>query len=520
MNSKTGKRFSGVPLILSLAILTCLGVRAQVAYGPRYEQEHDWTNNGYVVISNEQEGVLIALADSDSGSKKYPISLKLLNARLEKVWEDTVRVPHRYFLKSYFYGEKKTYLMFQNDNRDKVMVLRIDALNHKIDEFESKEIAKLDITEFEVLKNTVVIGGYFDNRPVVFAYDLEQNQVRTLRNLYQNNSKLAEVKLNKDSVTFNVLATVRDARREQTIMVNTYDYAGNAIRDYQLIKKPDYQLVNGFSSSINSIEQVVVGIYAYKTSHAASGIYVNHIDRTGRQTMNYYNFGALPRFLDYMGERQAKKQRKRALSMKKAGKELRYKSELMPRELIEKDDKFVFTGEFYRVHTPIRTNNELNQWDWWNRRRFDNLYGPSGNFNNNREREKNNHFTHAYMLVMNQDGSILWDDSMEIDVKTSGIPHKLGRFQWMGEKGAYAYYHNGELFLKLMDGSGENEMSTSELALKNEGDKIRVEKEAGLGSVRWYGNHFLVYGIHHIRPKDRSKPLRKVFFINKVSCEF
>lgn len=515
MKSKTGKRFSGLPLILSLAMLTCPGVWAQVTYGPRYEQEHDWTNDDYLVVSNEQEGVLIARADSDSGTKKYPISLKLLNARLEKVWEDTVRVPHRYFLKSYFYGEKKTYLMLQNDNSDKVMVLRIDALNHKIDEFESKEIARLDITEFEVLKNTAVIGGYFDNRPVVFAYDLEQNQVRTLRNVYQNNSKLAEVKVNKDSVTFNVLASVRDARRERTIMVNTYDYAGNAIRDYQLIKKPGYQLLNGFSSSINNIEQVVVGIYAYKTSHAASGIYINHIDRRGRQTMNYYNFAELPHFLDYMGERQAKKQRKRALAMKKSGKEQRYKSELMPRELIENGDKLVFTGEFYRVYTPITTNNQLNQWDWWNRRRFDNLYGP-----NNREREKNNDFTHAYMLVMNQDGSILWDDSMEIDIKTSGIPDKPGRFQWMGEKGAYAYYHDEELFLKLMDGSGENEMSTSELALKNEGDKIRVEKEAGPGTVRWYGNHFLVYGIHHIRPKERSKPLRKVFFINKVSYKF
>ena len=207
--------------------------------------------------------------------------------------------------------------------------------------------------------------------------------------------------------------------------------------------------------------------------------------------------------------------------MKKAGKEQRYKSELMPRELIEKDDKLVFTGEFYRTYSKINTNNNgFNQWDWWNRQRFNDFYGPSGNFNNNREREKSNDFTHAYMLVMNQDGSILWDDSMEIDVKTSGTPDKLGRFQWMGEKGAYAYYHNEELFLKRMDGSGENEMSTSELALKNEGDKIRVEKESGLGTVRWYGNHFLVYGIHHIRPKDCSKPLRKVFFINKVSIEF
>jgi len=506
--------------LLSLLLLVfCLSVQGQVEYGPRYEQAHDWLNNSYLVISNETEGVMIAQADFDAGSKKYPIALKLLNTDLEKVWEDTVRIPQRFFLKGYFYSQKKTYLMLQNNNLDKLMVLRIDALNDKVDVFESKEIAELSITEFEVLKNTAIIGGYFEDRPVVFAYDLEEDKVRTLENVYQNNSELVEVKINKDSVTFNVLASVRDRddNKERTIQVNTYDYAGNSVRDYKLIKKPQYELLSGLSSSINDIEQVVVGIYAYKTDHTVSGIYVNHIDRTGTQTMNYYNFGELPKFFDYMGEKRARKQKDKAASMKRVGKEHRYKAEVMPRELIEKDGKLVFAGEFFKLYTQGTRSTGYNRSALRNNRTLSDFYNDYGSFYAPNSVPRDNDFTHSYMLVMNMDGSIVWDDFMEIDVEISSNLEELGKFQWLGDKGAYMYYHDEELFMKVMDGSDENEMLTSELALKNEGDEIRVERSATLGSVRWYDNHFLVYGIHHIKPADRNETNRKVFFINKVS---
>ena len=505
-------------LTLLLTLFITALAQAQVEYGPRYEQPHDWLNNSYLVISNEKDGVMLVQADFDAGMREYPIAMKLLNSDLEKVWEDTVLVRNRFFLKGYFYSEQKTYLMLQNNNRDKVRVLRIDALNNKIDKFESKKIAELHITEFEVVKNTAIIGGYFEDRPVVFAYDLEQDKVRTLQNVYQNQSELVEVKINKDSLTFNVLATVRDENRQRTIMVNTYDYAGNAIRDYTIKTKPFYELVNGVSSSINDIEQVVVGVYGYKTDHTVSGIYVNHVGRSGEQTMTYHNFGDLPKFLDYLGEKRAKKQRDKAASLKSAGKEHRYRAEVLPRELIEIDDKLVFTGEFFKLYSQNINAANANRYNRLPGNRVSDLYDAYGQFSTLGQAPRDNDFTHAYMLVMDQQGNLKWDDLMEIDVEISGTMQELGRFQWLGDKGAYMYYRDTELFMKLLDGSDENEMITSELELMEEGDEIRVEKDPTIGTVRWYDNHFLVYGVHHIKPDQRGESTRKVFFINKVSA--
>ncbi|MCE7993826.1 MAG: hypothetical protein HEP71_17700 [Roseivirga sp.] len=505
-------------LVLLGIILSCLA-QAQVEFGERYEQKHNWLKDNYLVISNDEQGVLLVQADYDGSSKKYPLFLSHLDTELKRVWSDTLDIPTRFFVKGYFYAEKRSYLLLQNTHQHSVKVLRVDTQKKELKEFDSKELAELNITEFEVVKNTAIIGGYFEERPVVFAYDLIQNKVRTLQNVYQNDSDLLEVKINKDSISFNVLASIKDENKDRAIVVNTYDYEGNPLRDYTIHTRPDYELINGVSSSINDISQVVVGMYGYKSNYAVSGLYVNYVDRTGTQTMNFYNFGELPRFLDYLGEKRANKQKAKALNMKKEGKELRYKASAMMRELIEKDGKLVFTGEFFKTYTQDNNVGRLNQYGRLNSyNNFNNLYNSYDQWQSNTTQVQESDVTHAYTLVLNQQGEIQWDNYMEIDENITGGMNEFGSFQWLGERAAYIYYHDKELFMKILDEAGESEMLTTSLELMDETDELRLEKDESLGTVRWYDNHYLVYGIQHVRSSDKSEPLRKVFFINKVSA--
>lgn len=514
------------PALLFLAILWSCLAQAQVEFGGRYEQEHDWLKDNYLVMSNAEEGLLLIQADYDASGKKYPLFLSQLNADLEKVWSDSLEIPTRFLVKGYFYAEKRSYLMLQNNDEHSVKILRVDAQKKELKEFDSKEIAELYITEFEVVKNTAIIGGYFDERPVVFAYDLIQNKVRTLQNVYQNDSELLEVKVNKDSLSFNVLASIKDKNKDRAIVVNTYDYEGNPLRDYTIHTQPDYELINGVSSSINDISQVVVGMYGYKSNYAVSGLYVNHVDRTGTQTMNFYNFGELPRFLDYLGEKRANKQKTKATNLKKEGKELRYKANAMMRELIEEDGKLIFTGEFFKTYTQDNSVGRLNQLGRQNNLNNLNNFNDFNNLYNNvdqwqssgRGQAREMDITHAYTLVVNEQGELQWDDYMKIDENITGAMNEFGSFQWLGDKAAYIYYYDKELFMKVLDEAGESEVLTTGLPLMEEGDELRVEKSGTLGTVPWYNNHYLVYGIQHVRPADRSLPLRKVFFINKVSA--
>lgn len=494
--------------LLLLGIVLSFLVQAQAEFGERFEQEYDWLQASYLVIPNNEEGVLLVQVDNDGTSNKHLLTLRHLNKNLKNVWEGTVEISQRFFVRGFFYAERRSYLLLQNTYQHSIKVLQVDTKKKEIKEFDSKEIAELDIREFEVVKNTAIIGGYFEERPVVFAYDLLHNKVRTLQNVYQNDSRLLEVKINKDSLSFNVLVSINDDNGDRAIVVNTYDFEGNSLRNYTIHTKPDYELINGLSSSINDISQVVVGLYGYKVNYAVSGLYVNYIDRTGTQTMNFYNFGELPRFLDYLGEKRANKQKTKALNMKKVGKELRYKGNAMMGALIEEDGKLVFSGEFFKTYTHDKNVGRLTE------------YG--GISTNNQEQERalkhpESDVTHAYVMVLNQQGEIQWDNYMEIDRNLIGVINEFGSFQWLGDKAAYIYYHDKELFMKVLDQSGKSEKLTTDLPLMEEGDEIRLEKEKSLGTTRWYDNHYLVYGLQYIRSADKSLPQRKVFFINKVS---
>ena len=529
-------------LISFLILLIPVLGSAQIEFDTRYEQEHDAQTLDYMVIPNEVQGLLVLQREFDS-AQDYPIIVKHLNNELEVQWEETLTIPQFFFVKGHRYTEEKTYLILQNQTRDVVKILRLDTEQKKIDQFETRDLLELDITHLEVLKNTVVMGGYFEDRPAVFAYDFEQKFMHTLQNVYQNRSELLDIKVNKDMVTFNVLASVWDDKRDRTVVVNTYDFAGNAVRDYELEVRPDYKLINAVSSSINDKAQVVVGLYGVKSRKMAAGIYINKIDRSGKQSMTYHNLGTLPNFFDYMGRRKAAKQRSKALSLQQAGKEQRYRTEMILRNIIEQDGKLIVTGEFHK-NAEIRLDDDRfmrrfdrpQRFDRFNRQNlFDPLHPlfqanpqsglnvkwntstPEGTF---LRLQQETHFTHAYALVIDQEGQLEWGDYMTVDETKVGWAGDMASFQWLGDdKGAYLYYHQRTLRAKLMDGSGAQEVLETPLSLKASSDELRHERGYTTGTDRWYGNNFVVYGVQHVRPKDKSEAVRTVFFINKLSAK-
>ena len=238
---------------ICLSVLIMSKLAAQVEHHARYETEHQWNNQDYMVISNEHKGVLLVKPLTPGTGKDATILFSHLNSELKETWTSLVDVPKRFFLKGYHYIDDVTYLLFQNRSTNHIIkIVAINPFEQTIEEYEPKQVVDLEIYEFEVLKNSAIIGGYYDDRPVVFAYDMKNDRVRTLANVYQNNSELLEVRINRDSLTFNVIATQLDDKRDRTILVNTYDYVGNSIRDYELQTAPDHQLLSAVSSSIHN----------------------------------------------------------------------------------------------------------------------------------------------------------------------------------------------------------------------------------------------------------------------------
>ena len=416
----------------------------------------------------------------------------------------------------YHYLKDKMFVMFQDyPVKKRIEILSLDYKTKVITHHKTNQIAELTLSEFEVIENTALLGGYFDLRPVVYAFDLQNDKVTALRGIYKNNSKLFEIKVNKDSVTFNVLVGELNKEKDQTVYVNTYDFQGNQIRDYRLETKIDYSLLDGVSSSINDITQVVVGNYGYKSQTLPSGIYINYVNRMGEQNIQYINYGELDSFLSYLKPSKAIKVKAKASESKAKGKEQRYKLLSLNRSLEEVDGKLVFLAEYFKPGSGNRVSSQ-------------NINGSSqGNYTRNNEVDAFGNFvqspvydfdfTHAYVLMLDLEGNVQWDDSFDMDYNLESRLDEHGRFQWVKEKEllVFAHYDDEEVIAKILNGENDNEVLRANLKVKEDHNK-RDELGSTVEMTRWYGDLFLVHGIQNVRVKDKSEVAKRVFFINAI----
>lgn len=506
-----------------------LKLSAQIEHLGRYEIEHNWDNLDYVVVSNEEKGVLIVQPQFKNNSKNYDIIFHQLDKDLNFKWADSLMVDKQLDLRGYHYVGSKTYLLFQNKQFNRLMkIVSINLDKKELVEFEPKSIVELDIQEFEIIKDHAIIGGYIEGRPAVFAYDLENDKVRTLSNVFQNNSELLEVKINSDSVTFNVLSTKENSFGDRTVVVNTYDFDGNLVRDYVLTTEKNHQLLTAISSSIYDKEQIIVGLFCVKSGTFPTGLFVNHVDKTGQQSMRFYNFGEFETFLDHNGERRAKKLKEKALAAKEKEKDWRYKTDVLFSEMEESQDKLIILAEFFKPWNMSTQNYMKYRQSYSNFNPILDPYSnqiqrlPNGNFNsfnniNNSGRISEFDFTHAFSFAIDLKGNILWDKSMEIDESLDGPLRPFGAFQWSGTDAYFAFYHDQELVAKHLNGD-QQERIVEELQLMQDDQKLRYEKEEFQGITGWYGNRFLVYGVQNVKGSD-DEGNRRVFFLNSVSIK-
>ncbi len=495
-------------------------IKAQVNHVARYESLHESRNGAYLVIPNEDKGLLLIKPIISSSTSDSKIEVAHLGLNLKEKWQGVLDMPSRFDLGGYYYDSNITYLLFQvrSDNRF-IRIVTIDTSKKEIKSFEPRQIIDLTIFEFDVINGSVVIGGYLGQRPAVYVYNMENGQVHTLSNVYQNDSELFEVRTNSDGVTFNVLVSQFDEKQDKTVQVSTYDYNGNMVRTYQLNTDPTYQLVSGMSSSIYDKSQVVVGLYSVNMNSNPSGFFINQVNKTGEQTMRYVNFGEFDTFLNHLGKKRSLRMKTKALAAKEMNKEWQYKIDVLPREMEEVNGRLVLFGEYFKPWN-VRTLGRKSKSAYAKLSRFNNPFLNPNSFNGAYRLHRMSTgigFKNGFALVLDQEGKILWDGAMDINESIYGGLVDLGSFQWHDGKAYYAYHHDDELRMKHLNKTESTQVNVSKLTLLSEEDMLSKGAESPLKTVGWYDNQFLVYGMQYVRPIDKSENTRKVFFINAIS---
>jgi hypothetical protein len=128
------------------------------------------------------------------------------------------------------------------------------------------------------------------------------------------------------------------------------------------------------------------------------------------------------------------------------------------------------------------------------------------------------HYTHAVVMGFNEDGTLLWDNSFEInDVKTFTL-EQFVKLEVLPDRLALMYLYENHIRTKIIkDDLVLEGKAVDPILTFNENDVVKDERTDKNKLEYWYNNYLYAYGVQDIVTNTAgSSSRRRVFFINKV----
>jgi hypothetical protein len=474
------------------------------------------TGRWEIPVSND-EGELFQVAKADSlglivyskilGKDKDQLEFIRLDTALQEVWRGYITIEKGLNIaitstrKTSFYG------ILRNPRFAGFILIDLNMVTGAYTTHVVKNAIPFAPTDFAATNGAVMIGGYFNYRPLVLHYSLALQKAKILPGFFNEPGELTQMKVAEDG-SIHVIVSAKNFERLKSLWIRNYSAEGDLIKTTVLESHEKRHLIFGRSIKMPNNEQVVAGVYGRNTEYSR-GIFIATINLFGEYTIRYYNFADLQNFFKYLRANQEKRIKRRIERRRVKGKSTKFNYRLMVQELISYQNQFVLLGEAFYPHYTYRTKST--QFGINNLRGYS-PYNTDFVFDGYQ-------YTHAIVIGFDASGKVQWDNSFEInDVKS----FKLEQFV----KIAPSKDHIGLLYLfenlirtKIIQGSEVLEGKSAD-EIKIFSDQGIVTKEDAKTSHLdyWYDHHFFASGVQTIRrSKERNDlPYKKVFFINKI----
>ncbi|MCK5207256.1 MAG: hypothetical protein KAQ79_04525 [Cyclobacteriaceae bacterium] len=465
----------------------------------------------FEVVSADESGIVLYREVRNRESRmerKYQVIL--IDSTLNKKWEKHYYIHLKYILRGFEYFGNYFYLLFQRNTESlkaDLFVLRID-LDTKISEtFLIEREYAMELTEFEVLGNTLFFGGYANNLPTIICYEFGKTQPKVLPGLFNERTQIQHLEIDDDLRILNVLVSFKTKDGRKSLSLKSFDETGDIIKNINLQPSDEHSLLFGRTVKLDRNAELIVGTYTRKRSDMSRGIFLARISQEGDQIINYYNYADLKNFFSYMKARRQKRVEERIKRRKVKGKKNKFNYRLLVHEVVELDGKFIMVGEaFYPKYSQSSYYGGYSSY-------YGNSYGTAF---------EGYKYTHAVVFGFDRRGRLIWDNSFEINDVISYTLDQFVHISMSDKEMALLYVYEDEIRSKIIEGNEVMEGKTfNELKLSFEDDVVSKSEDEYGGLEKWYGGNLFAYGILKIKNmKDEGVKLnREVFFINKISYQ-
>jgi len=485
-------------------------VYGQIVQTARYEVPVRNESGTYEIIPSESGDLFVsrrvAIGNEDQ------LEIFKLDTAFSKQWHGYLPLARGAMLISKRAAFKNLYILQRYPQLQKndlsVIVITQDSgvyLQHQI-----KNFIRIMPTEFQILPEAILIGGYYNRVPVVIYYSLLTHKSRILPGLLNEAGELTQIQVYPDG-NFDVLISARNIRGLQTIWIKNYDESGELLRNYALDPEENKNLIFARSLRIDNDMQVVAGVYGSRNLEYSRGLFIASIDPSGIQQMRYYNFGDLENFFKYLKAKREHRIKARIERRKIKGKRVRFSYRFLVHQIVPYQDQYVLLGEaFYPRYITFDRSYSSGF--------FSPYTGGSSAFTRDGRIFDGYHYTHAAVMGFDRQGNVIWDNSFEInDVKTYTL-EQFVKLEIQENKIILMYVFDNELRSKIIQGNQVLEgKSAKPIKAIREDDVVRKEDYNLTKLNYWYGRYFYAYGIHEVSNAQLGR--RKVFFINKISYQ-
>ena len=501
-----GKRVYSFVAALLLLPWLCEG---QVIQPERIEIEVKSSSNEFVVVSADENGLIIFRDSEERNNKgKHIWEFHKYNTNLRQVWKRELALDASYMLRGYDYDKGQLCVLFQDGPyRDRswpllnMSVESGDTVQHAIN-----QVVPVALEYFEIVGQTVVLGGQINYRPVVIHYDMLTERLKALPGIYQEKGELIDIIPNENDNTFDVLIGEMNNNRVKTVTLKAYDQYSNLLQSAPLDTEDRKNLLDAQVTEFDGQQQFLAGTYGPRRSRYSRGLFIASIKPNGQQDISYYNYGDLDNFFSYMRDKREARVKRRIERRKQKNRKIRLNYRMVIHELIADNDKYILLGEAYY---PKYNSYYYSGLYGGMPSRYDNMY-----FDGYR-------YTHAIAVCFDKQGNLLWDHAFKLDNAKSMQLKQLVHVNVQNDSVVLMYSFEKEIKTKVVKDNGEYEETTTDpIKLANEYDEVKRDNDSEIAGIsKWYGEYFYVHGTQDIRNRTDQgvDNNRKVFFINKVA---
>lgn len=462
---------------------------AQVIQLNRIDVPIEINELSYSTAGLEKNGV-VAYRHIGGKSENY-IEVIKYDTALHENWKGHIAVQEKLDIIHLKYDHDKLFFLLKdydvNVGTFNILIVSMDG-NYEIRIIEN-EIG-FSPSNFEITKDAALIGGHIHARPLVLYYNFKTSKANILPGLFNEPGDLNQLKVYPDGTT-DVVINALNPKQKQSLYVKNYGPEGNLIQSVFVQPTNDYSLLFGHSIRLPNGDQKVAGVYG-KAFDLSEGVFFADLNLNGVYQLRYYNFGNLKNFFSYLPAKKEDKMVSKVERMAIQERKLKLQYRFLIDNIIPYQDQFIMTGEAFYPTYRNPTANDLTTPTSYppvtaNAGSARGINLSSMNRVDTPTELSGYRYSHAVVVGFDVNGKITWDNSFEINDKTTKNREQFVHVYPDHDKIILTYFFNNTICTQIIKGSEIVEgKSQTQIKPNSESEKVYTRSIKGEQYEIWY----------------------------------